>query len=73
MNEKILIIDREPDILNTLDTTLTQKGFHIKSAAGYEEAIGLIKSEAFDLVIMEIRMPTMDGFDFIINLMNYQK
>ena len=65
MNEKILIIDREPDIVDAVDTILTQEGFHINSATGYEEAIGVLKFEPFDLVIMDIRMPGMDGLEFM--------
>jgi DNA-binding NtrC family response regulator len=61
MNERILIIDREPDILNTLDNILSKAGFYTKSAAKFQEAFDLIKSEPFDLVIMDIRTPEMDG------------
>ena len=65
MNEKILIIDHEPDILKALETILTKEGYQVRSASGGEEAIGVLKSEAFDLVIMDIRMPGMDGLEFM--------
>ena len=54
MNEKILIIDREPDILATMDTILTNEGYRIRSTQSYEKAIGIIQSESFGLVIMDI-------------------
>ncbi len=54
MNEKILIIDREQDILTTMDAILTSEGYRIRSTQSYEKAIGIIQSEPFDLVIMDI-------------------
>jgi len=40
MNEKILVIDYEPDILRNLETILTNKGYQVRSASGSEESIG---------------------------------
>ena len=65
MNEKILIIDHEPDILRALEAILTKEGYQVRSASGSEEAISVSKSEPFDLVIMDIRMPGMDGLEFM--------
>jgi DNA-binding NtrC family response regulator len=65
MNEKILIIDHEPDILRALEAILTKEGYQVRSASGREEAVSVSKSEAFDLVIMDIRMPGMDGLEFM--------
>jgi len=64
MKEKILIIDREPDILSTLDTILTAEGYRIRSTQRYEEAINIVQSESIDLVIMDIKMnDEMDGHE----------
>ncbi len=65
MNEKILIIDHEPDILRTLEAVLSKEGYQVRSASGREEAIGLFKSEPFDLVIMDIRIPGTDGLELM--------
>ncbi len=65
MNEKILIVDREADILKTLETILTQEGYRVRSAAGCEEAFDFINSETFQLVVADIRMPEMSGLEFI--------
>ena len=61
MNEKILIVDREPDIRKTLETLLRKKGYQVRSASGGDEAIDTFKSEPFDLVIMDINMPVTNG------------
>ena len=65
MNEKILIIDDEKDILTFLDSILTDEGFQVRSALRGEEAIEIFKSDPFDLVITDIRMPGMDGLEVV--------
>jgi CheY-like chemotaxis protein len=61
MNEKILVIDREPDIRKTLKTLLRKEGYQVRSASGGDEAVDIFKSEPFDLVIMDINMPVTSG------------
>ena len=61
MNEKILIIDREPDIRKTLETLLRREGYQVRSASGGEEAIDTLKSDPSDLVIMDINMTGTNG------------
>jgi len=68
MEEKILIIDREPDIQRAVGTILTRKGFLHKSAGNFQEGLDLIRSEHFDLIIMEIRISMMNGFDFLADV-----
>ena len=68
MNEKILIIDREPDILKTLETLLTKEGYQVRSASGGDEAVDTFKSEPFDLVIMDINMPVTSGLKVMRNI-----
>lgn len=61
MNEKILVVDDELDILEMLGSFLTHEGFQVKTAPGGHAAIEIFKSEPFDLVITDMRMPGMDG------------
>ena len=61
MNEKILVVDDELDILEMLSSFLTHEGFQVKTAPGGHAAIEIFKSETFDLVISDMRMPGMDG------------
>jgi len=61
MNEKILIIDREPDIRKTLEILLRKEGYQVRSASEGDEAVDTLKSEPFDLVIMDINMPVTSG------------
>ena len=65
MNEKILVVDDEQDILEALDGILTPQGFQVRRASSGIEAIEIFKSEPFDLVITDIRMPQMDGMEVL--------
>ncbi len=70
MNEKILVIDREPDILKTLETLLRKEGYQVRSASGGDEAVDTFKSEPFDLVIMDINMPVTNGLKVLRKMKN---
>ncbi len=61
MNERILIIDDEPEILELLESILTEEGFAVQKALSGGEAIRIFKTENFDLVITDMKMPGMDG------------
>lgn len=65
MNNSILIIDDEPDILRTLEMTLSQEGYPVATAIGGEAGLALFRQEPFDLVITDMRMPGMDGVEVI--------
>ena len=68
MNEKILIIDREPDIVKNLNALLTKEGYQVRSAPMGEAVMDIVKSEPFDLVIMDINMPGKDGLKIMRNI-----
>jgi CheY-like chemotaxis protein len=68
MNEKILIIDREPDIRKALETLLKKEGYQVQNASMGEEAMDALKAEPFDLVIMDINMPDTNGLQIIRNI-----
>ena len=68
MNEKILIIDREPDIRKALETLLKKQGYQVQSASVGEEAMDALKSEPSDLVIMDINMPGTNGLQVMRNI-----
>lgn len=65
MNEskkKILITDDERALANALSLKLTNLGFETKTASDGDQALTLIKSEPFDLVLMDLMMDKKDGF-----------
>lgn len=65
MNEKILIIDDDPEILNMLDTILSKEDYEVFRAERGKEAIALFKSNPVDLVITDMSMPGMGGLEVL--------
>ncbi len=58
---KILVVDDTPEMRVTLTTFLTMKGFMVKDAASAQEALLQIKADKPVLVLLDERMPGMDG------------
>jgi DNA-binding NtrC family response regulator len=58
---KLLIVDDETRFLNAIAQRLTKRGFDVRTAENGEEAIQLARSEKFDIALLDLRMPGMDG------------
>lgn len=65
MDERILVVDDEPDILHILSKALFREGYEVRSTSGGAEAIDLFRTEHFDLIVTDIRMPGTDGLEVI--------
>ncbi len=68
MNERILLIDDEPEILQILEKTLLAEEFQVTKAANGQEALERCVTESFDVAITDIRMPEMDGLEVLQHL-----
>src|SRR5262250_2094610 len=62
---KILVVDDERSILVLLKEALGQWGYNVTTVASATEALGMLKSELFDALITDIRMPDMSGLDLL--------
>ncbi|MGC1456376.1 MAG: response regulator [Nitrospirota bacterium] len=62
---KILVVDDEEGARDLFNTILTDEGYEVSLANGGEEALGLFKSNVFNLVITDIKMPVMDGLQLL--------
>ena len=60
---KILIVDDEPDIVELLSYNLEKEKFSIVKAYDGEAALGLVRSEKPDLMILDLMLPKMNGLD----------
>ncbi|MBP6664228.1 MAG: response regulator [Chitinophagales bacterium] len=60
---KVLIVDDEPDIIMTLDFLMRKAGFDVFIGRDGAEAIELVKEHQPDLVILDIMMPNVDGYE----------
>lgn len=60
-SEKILIIDDDSGLRKSLSAFLSKNGYNVKTAPGGKAGLKIIKNEKIDLVLLDIRMPEMDG------------
>ncbi|MBI4252908.1 response regulator [Candidatus Uhrbacteria bacterium] len=60
--KKILIIEDEKSMARALELKLAFAGFESKAAGNGEEGLALLEKETFDLVLLDIIMPKIDGF-----------
>jgi two-component system alkaline phosphatase synthesis response regulator PhoP len=63
MNRKVLIADDEPNIVISLEFLLRREGFEVLVAVDGEEALARARAERPDLVLLDVMMPRMNGFD----------
>lgn len=61
----ILVVDDEENARDGLSKILTKEGYKIDVASDGKEAIDSIRKNRFDLVITDMRMPQMDGFEVL--------
>ena len=62
-NKRILLVDDEPDVTYTLEIVLEDNGFMVDSYTDPTLALSNFKPGLYDLLLLDIRMPTINGFD----------
>lgn len=63
MVRRLLIVDDEPNLLRAVAAVLRGEGFEVRTARGGREALGMIAQDAPDLIVSDVRMPGMDGYE----------
>ncbi|NFN93348.1 response regulator [Clostridium botulinum] len=63
MNNNILIVDDEKEIRNLLEINLKNEGYHVFKAKCGEEALKILEKEEVHLMVLDVMMPDMDGFE----------
>jgi len=61
--QKILVIDDEPNIVELVKFHLQREGYHVTTGGDGLEAVTLIKSEHPDLLVLDVMLPKLDGFE----------
>ncbi len=61
--KKVVYIEDEPEMIDLVTLILSRKGFTVKGANGGREGLDLIKKELPDLVLLDLMMPDVDGWD----------
>ncbi len=62
---RILVVDDEEALRTVLAAELEGEGYQVTSAADGQEAINILGSLAFDLILLDIKMPNVDGFEVL--------
>ncbi|MEP6606383.1 MAG: response regulator, partial [Nitrosospira sp.] len=66
----VLVVDNEPQVLATLKTLLNQYQAQVIAASTGEEGLGQIQMYRPDVIISDIDMPCMNGYEFIREVRN---
>jgi len=59
----ILCVEDEPEMIDLIRLILGRRGFEVKGAAGGREGLKMIRQEMPDLVLLDLMMPDMDGWE----------
>jgi len=65
MQKRLLVVDDEPAIIKGLKFSLEQDGYIIEEAYDGQEAVEKFQSQDFDLVILDVMLPGLDGFQVL--------
>lgn len=63
--KKILVVDDEDSLRTVLSTELASEGYDVGTAADGDEAITEMGKKVFDLILLDIKMPRMNGFEVL--------
>ena len=66
--KKVMVIDDEPAVVDQISLLLSESDFRPICVTSALEAMSLLSSEQPDLVVLDIRMPRLDGFEFLRSL-----
>ena len=61
----VMVVDDEPRLVSLVETYLTQSGFQVVTASNGREALDVTQHKEPDLIILDIMMPEMNGYEFM--------
>jgi two-component system KDP operon response regulator KdpE len=62
---RVLIIDDYPQILRFIDVCLRSHGYEVVTASSGEQGLEILRTAPPDIILLDIRMPDMNGFEFM--------
>ena len=71
--ERILVVDDEEDILELVRYNLAREGYHVAGTLSGEEALKKARTEAFDLIALDLMLPGIDGLEVTKKLKGHEK
>jgi YesN/AraC family two-component response regulator len=70
MREKVLLVDDDDLLVRSLKMLLWNEGLSVTTATSGKEAISIMDEEGFDIIVTDIKMPDVDGLEFITRVRN---
>jgi DNA-binding NtrC family response regulator len=68
MSEKVLLVDDEKDFLDIMSERMEARGMTVKTADSADKALEMLENESFDAIVMDFKMPGMDGIQALKNI-----
>ena len=65
MHHTILVVDDDAQVRTLCRLTLEESGYHVTEATDGKNALAAIEENDFDLIVLDLAMPDMDGFEFL--------
>jgi DNA-binding NtrC family response regulator len=62
---RVMVVDDEEALRTVLSAELEGEGYQVASAADGQEAIDILTTREFDLILLDIKMPNVDGFEVL--------
>ena len=67
-NLRILVVDDEKDYCEVLKMILENNGYVVETCFNGKEALDILEERSFDVVVSDLNMPVMDGFELLKNI-----
>ena len=68
MKEKVLLVDDEKEFIETLAERMQNRGMDVSSTTSAVEALKMAEEESYDAIILDLKMPEMDGIEVLAAL-----
>ncbi len=68
MSEKVLLVDDEKEFLDIMSERMKARGMTVKTADSADQALAMLEKESFDAIVMDFKMPGMDGIQALKNI-----
>ncbi|HSO12866.1 MAG TPA: response regulator transcription factor [Anaerolineales bacterium] len=65
MAKTIMVVDDEKRLVSLVESYLTQEGYRVVTAYNGKEALTVVQKEKPDLIVLDVMMPEMDGYEFM--------